>query len=211
MIKLNHKSIKQFVSVRRLTQSQLYAKYSVGTEIIMKTKKILGAALMSGCLMAGCVNPMASVYDNDSRIASASNSYNLNNIEQTSADGYFIASVEKMEGMDTIWVYEAIMFKILRRIMKFSMDTIWVYEAKEDTALDITYKLNVSSGKVKLALINPNGEIIIIAECDSEMADPAQSTLNVESGNNRIKIVAGENTRFDIELTISEGEFKELG
>lgn len=189
MIKLNHKSIKQFVSVRRLTQSQLYAKYSVGTEIIMKTKKILGAALMSGCLMAGCVNPMASVYDNDSRIASASNSYNLNNIEQTSADGYFIASVEKMEGMDTIWVYEA----------------------KEDTALEITYKLNVSSGKVKLALINPNGEIIIIAECDSEMADPAQSTLNMVSGNNRIKIVAGENTRFDIELTISEGEFKELG
>jgi len=35
--------------------------------------------------------------------------------------------------------------------------------------------------------------------------------LNVESGNNRIKIVAGENTKFDIEISIQEGEFKELG
>ena len=38
-----------------------------------------------------------------------------------------------------------------------------------------------------------------------------QSTLNVESGNNRIKIVAGKNTKFDIEISIQEGEFKELG
>ena len=27
----------------------------------------------------------------------------------------------------------------------------------------------------------------------------------------RIKIVAGENTKFDIEISIQEGEFKELG
>lgn len=43
------------------------------------------------------------------------------------------------------------------------------------------------------------------------MSEPVQSTLNVESGNNRIKIVAGENTKFDIEISIQEGEFKELG
>lgn len=35
------------------------------------------------------------------------------------------------------------------------------------------------------------------SECDTEMAKPFQSTLNVESGNNRIKVVAGENTKFD--------------
>ena len=91
------------------------------------------------------------------------------------------------------------------------MDTIWVFDAEEDKSLDITYTINVSSGKMKLVLINPKGDVSIIAECDTEMSEPIQSTLNVESGNNRIKIVAGENTKFDIEISIQEGEFKELG
>ena len=91
------------------------------------------------------------------------------------------------------------------------MDTIWVFDAEEDKSLDITYTMNVSSGKMKLVLINPKGDVSIIAECDTEMSEPIQSTLNVESGNNRIKIVAGENTKFDIEISIQEGEFKELG
>ena len=91
------------------------------------------------------------------------------------------------------------------------MDTIWVFDAEEDKSLDITYTINVSSGKMKLVLINPKGDVSIIAECDTEMSEPIQSTLNVESGNNRIKIVAGENTKFDIEISIPEGEFKELG
>lgn len=91
------------------------------------------------------------------------------------------------------------------------MDTIWVFDAEEDKSLDITYTINVFSGKMKLVLINPKGDVSIIAECDTEMSEPVQSTLNVESGNNRIKIVAGENTKFDIEISIQEGEFKELG
>ena len=91
------------------------------------------------------------------------------------------------------------------------MDTIWVFDAEEDKSLEITYIINVSSGKMKLVLINPKGDVSIIAECDTEMSEPIQSTLNVESGNNRIKIVAGANTKFDIEISIQEGEFKELG
>ena len=91
------------------------------------------------------------------------------------------------------------------------MDTIWVFDAEEDTSLDITYTLNVFSGKMKLVLINPKGDVSIIAECDTEMSEPIQSTLNIESGNNRIKIVAGANTKFDIDISIQEGEFKELG
>ena len=155
----------------------------------MKMKKLFGAGLIAFCLMTGCANPMVAVYDNDIKIASSTNSYNLNNYEQTVEDGHFTASVEKMEGMDTIWVFDA----------------------EEDISLDITYILNVSSGKMKLVLINPKGDVSTIAECDAEMSEPIQSTLNVESGNNRIKIVSGENTRFDIEISIPEGEFKELG
>ena len=156
----------------------------------MKMKKLFSAVLVVVCLMTGCAsNPMVEIYDNDKKIASDTNTYNLNDVEQTSEDGHFTASVEKMEGMDTIWVFEA----------------------EEDTALDITYTLNVSSGKMKLVLINPNGEVLIIAECDSEMLEPVQSTLNVESGINRIKIVADKNTKFDIDISVLEGEFKELG
>lgn len=91
------------------------------------------------------------------------------------------------------------------------MDTIWVFDASEDTLLDITYTLNVTSGKIKLVLINPEGDVSIIAECDTEMSEPIQSTLNIESGNNRIKIVAGENTKFNVEISIQEGEFQKLG
>ncbi len=156
----------------------------------MKMKKMFGATLIAVCLITGCaVNPMIAVYDNDQKIAGKSNTYNLDNVTQTTEDGHFTASVEKMEGMDTIWVLDA----------------------EKDTTLDITYTLNVFSGKMKLVLINSKGEISIIAECDTEMTEPIQSTLNLEKGNNRIKIVADENTKFDIDISISEGDFKNLG
>ncbi len=142
------------------------------------------------CMIAGCgVNPMLSVYDDDAKIASASNTYNIMNYEQVQSDLHFTASVEKMEGMDTIWVFDA----------------------EEDTEVDITYRLNVSSGKMKLVWINPEKEVSVIVECDSEMEDSVQETLHIKKGNNRIKIVAGENTQFDIDFTISHGGLKELG
>ena len=150
----------------------------------MKIKRMLATGILVVCLMIGCANPMAAIYDNDIKIASNINSYNRNNYKQTTEDGHFTASVEKMEGMDTIWVFDA----------------------EEDKVLDITYTINVSAGKMKLVLINPKGDVSIIAECDTEMSEPIHSTLNVESGNNRIKIVAGENTKFDIEFSIQEGE-----
>lgn len=142
------------------------------------------------CLITGCGrNPMLAVYDNDAKIASNTNTYSLINYEQVQSDLHFTASVEKMEGMDTIWVFDA----------------------EEDTAVDITYKLNVSSGRMKLVLINPEKEVSVIAECNSGMEDFVSDTLDIKKGNNRIKIVAGENTQFDIDFTISHGGLKELG
>jgi len=156
----------------------------------MKIKEMFGTALITVCLITGCAaNPMAAVYDNDQKIASETNTYNLDEVDQTAEDGHFTASVEKMEGMDTIWAFDA----------------------EENTSLDITYTLNVFSGKAKLVLINSKGGISIIAECDAEMTEPVQSTLNIEKGNNRIKIVADENTKFDVDISISEGDFKNLG
>ena len=155
-----------------------------------KSWKVFGAILAVVCLITGCGrNPMLAVYDDDAKIASNTNTYSLINYEQVQSDLHFTASVEKMEGMDTIWVFDA----------------------EKDTAVDITYKLNVSSGKMKLVLINPEKEVSVIAECDSGMEDFVSDTLDIKKGNNRIKIVAGENTQFDIDFTISHGGLKELG
>lgn len=156
----------------------------------MKVRKWIGALLITACLIAGCgMNPMLAVYDDNVKIASHSNTYNLINYEQVQEDLHFTASVEKMEGMDTVWVFDA----------------------EEDTIVDITYLLNVSSGKMKLVLINPEKEVSIIVECDSEMAEPVQDTLEIKKGNNRIKVVASENTQFDMDMTLSAGGLKELG
>ena len=74
---------------------------------IVKMKKVFIVVLCM-CLLTGCtVNPMVAIYNNNKMIASDTNSYNLNEVKQTLEEGHFTASVEKMEGMDTIWVFEA--------------------------------------------------------------------------------------------------------
>ncbi|MCI8736520.1 MAG: hypothetical protein HFI11_05980 [Lachnospiraceae bacterium] len=156
----------------------------------MKAGKLLGAVLVMVCVAAGCgFNPMLAVYDDNAKIAGDTNTYNLSNYEQVQSDLHFTASVGKMEGMDTIWVLDA----------------------EEDMTVDITYQLSVFSGKMKLVLIDPEKEVSVIVECDSEMEETVQSTLDVKKGNNRIKIVAAENTQFDIDMTLSAGGLKELG
>lgn len=156
----------------------------------MKAGKLLGAVLVMVCVAAGCgFNPMLAVYDNNAKIAGDTNTYNLSNYEQVQSDLHFTASVGKMEGMDTIWVLDA----------------------EEDMTVDITYQLSVFSGKMKLVLVDPEKEVSVIVECDSEMEETVQSTLDVKKGNNRIKIVAAENTQFDIDMTLSAGGLKELG
>ena len=156
----------------------------------MKAGKLLGAVLVMVCVAAGCgFNPMLAVYDDNAKIAGDTNTYNLSNYEQVQSDLHFTASVGKMEGMDTIWVLDA----------------------EEDMTVDITYQLSVFSGKMKLVLIDPEKAVSVIVECDSEMEETVQSTLDVKKGNNRIKIVAAENTQFDIDMTLSAGGLKELG
>lgn len=156
----------------------------------MKAGKLLGAVLVMVCVAAGCgFNPMLAVYDDNAKTAGDTNTYNLSNYEQVQSDLHFTASVGKMEGMDTIWVLDA----------------------EEDMTVDITYQLSVFYGKMKLVLIDPEKEVSVIVECDSEMEETVQSTLDVKKGNNRIKIVAAENTQFDIDMTLSAGGLKELG
>ena len=153
-------------------------------------KKIIFGALLISVVFTGCaMNSAVAVYDNNEKIASESNTFNLDAVEQEIKDGQMTANVERMEGMETIWSFSS----------------------EEDKEVYITYNLSVYSGKLKMALITPDGEVNVIEECDTEMAEPLQSTLNIQNGENRIKLVAGKDTKFDMEVSIAEGKFLKIG
>ena len=142
-------------------------------------------------LLTGCSsNYMSSLYNNEKEIASDNNSYNLINPEQTIDSQTFSGNAE-FEGMDTIWTYEA----------------------ADDMDIDMTYLLKLESGKVKLVLISPDDTTTTLIETTekSHLKDYATSTLHIKKGNNRIKLVAGENTKLDFDISIPDGEFHELG
>lgn len=156
----------------------------------MKINKIIVITLLACTLFTGCeINPAVAVYDNNEKIASESNTFNLDAVEQEITDGQMTANVERMEGMETIWSYSS----------------------EKDQEVDISYNLSVYSGKLKMALITPDGEVNVIEECDSQMEEPLLSTLSIQSGINRIKLVAGKDTKFDIEVAIAEGDFLKIG
>ena len=142
--------------------------------------------------LTGCSeNYMASIYDNNKEISSDSNSFNLD-VEEQSIDGQqFNAKINKIEGMDTIWTYEA----------------------DDDMELDIKYLLNLKAGKVKLVLISPDNSVTNIIEeiNQSDANDYAVNTMKIKKGLNRIKIVAGKNTSIEINVVISNGNFEKLG
>ena len=153
-------------------------------------RKMIVGTLLVVFLLSGCSNAMADIYDNESKITSDTNSFNLDGIEQEIEGNSYNATVEKMEGMDTVW----------------TLDT------EEETTVDISYDITLYNGKIKVALIYPDGELTTLAECKSNQDNSSNSTsLTLPQGEYRIKIIAGENTKFDISLSITDGSFHELG
>ena len=134
---------------------------------------------------------MTSIYNDNEKISSNTNSFNLD-IEKQNIEGQkFNGVIKKIEGMDTIWTYES----------------------DKNMELDMTYLLNVISGKVKLVLIAPDSSVTNLIEVtkESDVIDYATNTLQIKKGFNRIKIVADKNTSFEFDISIPNGEFKELG
>ena len=73
-----------------------------------KKKSICLTAAAAAVLISGCVmNTGARVYDSDRAIASSSNSYNLSNYTGGQNGNTVSGTAEKLEGMDTVWRYEA--------------------------------------------------------------------------------------------------------
>lgn len=150
-----------------------------------------GAAILSAALLlSGCGGEdMAALYDNSEKIAAETNSFNLSGIRQVALNEHYSANIGKMEGMDTVWIYNA----------------------EEDERVDFTYLLKVYSGKLKLVLISPEGEVSTIVECEEEMEEAVSTGFNVSAGKNRIKIVAGKETEFDVDLSATAGKFLKMG
>lgn len=156
----------------------------------MKIKGLFAVILSAALLLSGCGGEdMAALYDNNDKIAAETNSFNLSGIKQVALKEHYSANIGKMEGMDTVWIYNA----------------------EEDERVDFTYLLKVYSGKAKLVLISPEGEILTIAECDEEMEEAVSTGFYVSKGKNRIKIVTGSETEFDVDLSASAGKFLKMG
>lgn len=156
-------------------------------------KKIyLLTAFLLAFLLAGCKdNSMADIYNDDREIVRDGDTYGIDEIEQDLKESDFTAKISKIEGMETIWTYEAV----------------------EDMELDIAYLVTVYSGKAKLVLIAPDDTLTIISEASPETKGTAltEDIISIKAGKNRIKIVAEKNTKLDIQLTIPQGEFHEMG
>lgn len=155
----------------------------------MKAKHI-GILFLVAILITSCID-IASIYDSDEQISSSSNVYNLINVTQSIEGEKFTGEIEKFEGMDTIWSYEA----------------------TEDMELEITYLLNPSKGRVKLVLISPDGSLTNVIERSEEatFTDYATSTVQIKKGTNRMKVVGGKDCSIKFDITIPCGEFKKFG
>ena len=146
-------------------------------------------ALAAGMLITGCaftMNPGERFYDNEKGIAGETNSYNLTNYSGSQDDNTVSGSAEKMEGMDTIWNYTA----------------------PDDTEVTLSWKLSVSSGKAKLVLIDPEGNLSTLVECEASSGGEQEGlgTFEIKQGENRVKLVGAEETALEFEFTADKGD-----
>ena len=152
--------------------------------IILPTIAIM--LLFSSCSF----NSMLSIYNNDKKIASETNTFNLGEIEQEIDNKKIEAKIDDIEGMETIW--------------SFTSD--------EDMDIELSGEMSIKSGKAKLVLILPDNTLILLAEKDfASNSNEITQTFSVKQGLNRIKIVAEKNTELDLVLASTDGDFQELG
>ena len=153
-------------------------------------KKILVSFILclSIFVFLGCdTTALNEIYSNDSKIASKGDSY------------YAARSVSKYFNGE---------FTMTSTLT--GSETIWRYNAPNDLAVDITYSLLlIETGKVKLVLITPNGEVSIIEEITDIItnAESKIKTLSLKKGENRIKIIAYDSARFELKAKINVGNF----
>lgn len=99
-------------------------------------------------------------------------------------------------------------------------ETLWNYSANSDMNLNMYYTFQVTKGKAKLILVNPDDTIITLTEQDSgdasEQGSPADNSdsiasaaesiavLDLKKGVNRIKIVCEKGASFSLSFNIPQ-------
>ena len=173
-------------------------------EIFMKKKLpiiifgiiILYAVIFAVVLLETMYLP-SSVYENPNLIIQDFNSANKINYRKSTQDGITTINCSKMTGMDTIWTYNT----------------------DEDATLQMYYTFQVTKGRAKLILINPDDTTITLVEQggdtsgqtvgtndDSDMtaAEEHMIVLDLKKGESRIKIVCEKGTAFSLSFKIPE-------
>lgn len=158
----------------------------------MKGRTRLSGIVMSAALLSGCVmNFGAKLYNDEQEIVRNSNSYNLVRAKQSVKGNHLFGTMDKLEGMGTIWKYNA----------------------SEETDVTITYQMKISEGKAKLVLISPDDTVITIVECtaESDAEEDVSDTYSLEKGKNRIKLIGAENTKIEFEISLNKGHMISFG
>lgn len=120
-----------------------------------------------------------SIYSDNSKIAKEADSYTFNNR---------IGSTNKNETNIEFSAFTG-------------METIWIIEVKEEGSVSVNYESKIENGDFKTVLISPNGVLTNIFE----QSKSGTSTLNLQKGKNRIKIV-GNDAKGEVTLLIKIDE-----
>lgn len=150
----------------------------------------IGICILLIIFLNSCGNSKNLLYTDKSKISGQGNSYNLNVEEQCIDDNSYKGKI-KFEGMDTIWEYDC----------------------NSENKVEISYLLSVSKGSAKLVLITPDNEVKTIVESSKEDNNNTLETtiLDLQKGENRIKLVAKNNSKINLEMKASEGKIYKLG
>ena len=132
-------------------------------------------------LVSGCGSMFNDIYDDDSKIARASDSFAALTSFSRGDGRVFTMSASAMSGTQTIWQGDA----------------------DSGQALVVDYSLSMEEGgKVKLVLISPSGQVTVLAEC-TEPGAAVEGQLGetlTESGKYRIKVVGRDGPKYTLRL-----------
>lgn len=152
-------------------------------------KRMVSILLVIGMMLClgGCASSdsMADIYYDDERLSSYYSSYELSELTQEIDGNTISGTYEKLNGM----------------VM------LWNYEVEGDIALDVNYRIEVSQGKVKLIMVDPDGAICTITELSNSVTGDMMETqsFSMHKGLYRLKLVGTDDAVVDFEVMVDGG------
>lgn len=146
-------------------------------------RKLLVIVFAMIVLVTGC--SINDLYNNTKALQKDSNTYNLDE-ESQRVEGQLYEGYITFEGISTIWRYEV----------------------EETTDIDFNISMESNSGRAKIILLKPDGEIEVLIEHDVDsMTSNEVFSLKLEPGLNRIRVVAANKAEIKLVTTCEYGEF----